>query len=677
VVRDLPSWVSDSEHQRVEWLNSLVQKFWPHVSQAIEPIVIAQLQEILSAQVICVRLGLTMKRFSLGSVSPKIVGIRIHSTQNSIARFDIELRWAGDPVITVNVGKFQFAPPVEISELRLSALVRVELLDLVASLPCFKALSVTFMKKPEINFSLKVASLDFMNMGPADFNVTSIVRTALDSVLQNIVVYPKKIIIPMVPANDAGAHNSAGGGGSNSDGARGVVGVLYLNFEKGTRIKKANIFGSNPYILAESRGQVFRSKTQFATRSPEWNETFEILVYDQATQVVSVRVFDADPTGKDMALGRLEFGTKNLLPSRSVRNTVDLAEVSTGAVTFTYEYIPLHGKHDHKWQPGQEGGFGAGDDSGGSGSDAEGDSSLGPGERRRRRRRRRGGRNSRRGGNGEGGGGEGGGEDEEEEEEDAVLYGLSPAELDDDLLGLGEEEFRARVAAGAGAGGSSGGGRRMSLIVGKRRATVKNLEQTAVEEAEAAAAAAAQGDEDDGPENDHFVTATARGFFSKGVSISMSGRRAVAGLSGSYVATSQRVPEPQGGKFTVGILTVSMIHVRNLKFQKMFKKSQPFVALTIANKTQMTQPIADTTFPHYPEVFTFVVKDMATQQLTVHVMNKKYLVGRDKLLGAVDIPLSEVLLSGGTLEQEYMLNGSVHAEFYVGFRLVVTSTSKG
>lgn len=77
----------------------------------------------------------------------------------------MELRYAGDPSIVVTVGTDRVSTPIEVSELRISALARIELLDLQPSLPGFRAVSVTFMKKPHVEFSLKVARLDIMNIG--------------------------------------------------------------------------------------------------------------------------------------------------------------------------------------------------------------------------------------------------------------------------------------------------------------------------------------------------------------------------------------------------------------------------------------------------------------------------------------------------------------------------------
>ncbi|KAJ1438491.1 hypothetical protein B484DRAFT_444585, partial [Ochromonadaceae sp. CCMP2298] len=58
-----------------------------------------------------------------------------------------------------------------------------ELLDITQRLPCISAISVAFMETPKVTFSLKVASVDVMNMGmgPADFSVTHLVRKVASS----------------------------------------------------------------------------------------------------------------------------------------------------------------------------------------------------------------------------------------------------------------------------------------------------------------------------------------------------------------------------------------------------------------------------------------------------------------------------------------------------------------
>lgn len=572
VVKELPRWVSDSDHQRVEWFNSVLQKLWPQLSLALEATMIAEIQAILNAQVIAVRVGLTVKRFSLGSVSPKIVGIRLHETEKSVVRLDVEIRWAGDPLLCINVGQYDYAPPVEVSEVRLSAIIRIELLDLMPTLPCFRAMSVTCMKKPEVHFSLKVASLDFMNMGPADFNVTSLVRIAIDSVLQDIVVYPKKIIIPLVSEttdDNAADHDDPGT----------AVGVLYLTFEKGQNIKRSGLFGSNSYVVARTdKGQSFQSKAVYGSRNPEWNQTFELLVFDTEKQVVEVQVLDADPTRQGVSLGRLNFGLSKLKVSESVRTTINLMEVDVGALVISYEYIPMLVRDN-----------------------AEPDS-----------------------------------DDEEMDPDDEdVLFGFKAPDLADDVLCKSEEE------AG-----------RLTEHHRARRESRAHRAFLALSSTETAP------NMGDASEIGHPRAAAGEATVQKL-------RRT------SHVVVSKRF----AAKFSVGIVSVSMIHVRNLKVDSFFLASscRPYVELELGSKVKKTKPQPGTTFPHFPEKFSFIVKDLAEQKLVVYVKNR-HKVSADKIIGSVEIALSEVVVSDGTLEQEYILHGA-HAEFYVGLRIAVTASS--
>lgn len=573
VVKDLPRWVSDSEHQRVEWFNSLLQKLWPQLSHALESTMISEIQAILNAQVIAVRVGLTVKRFSLGSVSPKIVSVRLHETQESIVRLDVEIRWAGDPLLCINVGQYNYAPPVEVSEVRLSAIVRIELLELMPALPCFRAMSVTCMKKPEVHFSLKVASLDFMNMGPADFNVTSLVRTAIDSVLEDIVVYPKKILVPLVVE---GTDDTA----VDQDDSGSAVGVLYLTFEKGVNIKKAGVFGSNPYVTARTdKGQSFRSKAVYGSRNPEWDQTFELLVFDPTNQVVEVQVLDADPTRLGVSLGRLNFGLSKLKVSQTVRKTISLMEVDVGALVISYEYIPML----------------APDNTEPDSDDAE-----------------------------------------EDPNDEDVLFGFKAPDLANDVLCKSEEELQSLSEHRA---------RRQSR---QSRASLANFTPPNIGDAAEQNTSNTEGE----------------GSTKEGNALRKLRRI-------SHVVVSQRF----AAKFSVGIVSVSMIHVRNLKIDSFFLAAscRPYVELAIGAKVKKTKPQPGTTFPHFPEKFSFIVKDLAQQLLVVSVKNR-HKMSADKVIGTVDISLSEVVVNGGTLEQEYILNGA-HAEFYVGLRIVVTASS--
>ena len=277
----MPSWATDPQFQRVEWFNSLLQKLWPQISAACDPLIKEKLQPTLDSMCPQYLGRILLHRFSLGAISPKIVGVRFFEGSESQVRMDVELRWAGDPSIVLNVGTTKVYTPIEVSELRLSAVARVELLDLQPTMPCFKAVSVTFMKKPQVYFSLKVARLDIMNIGPADYNITAVVRALLEQALVEAILYPKKVVVPMESAENTDNYY-----------ALNPVGILYVTFEHGSNLKQANVFGSDPYIVAKSMQQEARTAVKPYTLNPHWDETHDFLVYDRAEQTIEIEVSD-------------------------------------------------------------------------------------------------------------------------------------------------------------------------------------------------------------------------------------------------------------------------------------------------------------------------------------------------------------------------------------------------
>jgi len=130
-----------AQWQKVEWLNSLLQTVWPMLSAALEVRVKEQLQPQLDE--ICPKIlgRLALDTFSLGAVAPKIVGVNLQ-VEGATVRVDVELRWGGDPFIRLSVGT-PVATPIEVSDVRFSAVARIELVGLGPFLPCFKAATVT------------------------------------------------------------------------------------------------------------------------------------------------------------------------------------------------------------------------------------------------------------------------------------------------------------------------------------------------------------------------------------------------------------------------------------------------------------------------------------------------------------------------------------------------------
>jgi Ca2+-dependent lipid-binding protein len=197
----------------------MLAKFWPMLAIVGEQKAVRIGQPILNRMKPSFLSELTIKRFNFGTIPPKFLGIRMHNTKDEegLIRCDMEMRYAGDPHIIIQVGPTE----VEILNLRISALLRCEMLEFTPKMTPFKLASCTMMKKPFVDFSIKVAGMDIMGTKA----MTNLVHSLFHKVLQSVAKYPRKIFVPMGEPDDA----------QNIDHLKVLnpVGILYLTLERG------------------------------------------------------------------------------------------------------------------------------------------------------------------------------------------------------------------------------------------------------------------------------------------------------------------------------------------------------------------------------------------------------------------------------------------------------------
>eukprot|EP01031_Cornospumella_fuschlensis_P026837 gene26837-32435_t len=322
VQQEMPSWLSDSEFQRVEWFNSTLQTLWPQIILAVEKLVSEQVQPILEKSKPALLTTLKLSRCCLGSTAPKIAGIRfIHAGATSV-RLDVEVRFTGDSVISLKVGTAALpALVVELADIDVTAVVRVELLDLIPRIPCFTALSITCMKKPSVNFSLKLAGLDIMNLGAGEYNIMSLVRSTIHNALASTLIFPKRIIVKMDKESDTNYAEAQ------------PVAILVLKVESAQNLRSAHSLmgslGSDPYVEIKCAHQIFRTATKSMTLNPTWNESFEVMVYDLSTQVVDFEVRDSEVAASETVLGTASVNISTLPSAVELTKTLLLATGET------------------------------------------------------------------------------------------------------------------------------------------------------------------------------------------------------------------------------------------------------------------------------------------------------------------------------------------------------------
>ena len=213
-----------------EWVNFMMQKFWPMLAIVGEEKAVRIGQPILNRMKPSFLSELTIKRFNFGTIPPRFLGIRMHQTRDEegVVRCDLEMRYAGDPQIIIQVGPTE----VEILNLRISCIMRCEMLEFTPRMTPFKLGSATMMKKPFVDFNIKVAGMDIMGTKA----MTHLVHGLFHKVLQTVAMFPRKIFVPMGSEHDNDQ--------ANIDIERlkvlNPVGILYLTLERGVDLMQVS-----------------------------------------------------------------------------------------------------------------------------------------------------------------------------------------------------------------------------------------------------------------------------------------------------------------------------------------------------------------------------------------------------------------------------------------------------
>ena len=105
------------------------------------------------------------------------------------------------------------------------------------------------------------------------------------------------------------------------------------------------MFGSDPYVDIETTDQDIRSSIIYNTVNPEWNESFDIVVYDRGSQVISFTVFDFDMANNTKCLGKAEFEVNKVPFNTTVQKALHLTGVAKGSLVVSCTYIPMSSAH--------------------------------------------------------------------------------------------------------------------------------------------------------------------------------------------------------------------------------------------------------------------------------------------------------------------------------------------
>ncbi|KAK9048610.1 hypothetical protein SSX86_032425 [Deinandra increscens subsp. villosa] len=334
---EIPLWVKNPDHDRVDWLNKFIELMWPYLDKAICNTVKTIADPIIKEKIPKYKIdAVEFDSLSLGSLPPTFQGMKVYTTDDKELIMEPAFKWAGNPNIHVAVKAFGMRPTVQVIDLQVFASPRITLKPLVPSFPCFCQILVSLMDKPHVDFGLKLLGADLMSIP----GLYRFVQETIKDQVANMYLWPKTLVVPVLDPAKA---------------MKRPVGMLHVKIIRAMKLKKKDILGaSDPYVklkLTEDKLPSKKTAVKYKNLNPEWNQEFNLVVKDPQSQALEIIVYDWEQVGKHDKMGMNVIPLKDVTPDEPKAMTLELLknmdpndtqnEKSRGQIMIELHYKPF------------------------------------------------------------------------------------------------------------------------------------------------------------------------------------------------------------------------------------------------------------------------------------------------------------------------------------------------
>ncbi|CAI0557711.1 unnamed protein product [Linum tenue] len=335
---EIPPWVKNPDHERIDWLNKFIEYMWPYLDKAICKTVQEIAKPIIAEQIPKYKIdSVEFEKLTLGSLPPTFQGMKVYVTDEKELIMEPCIKWAGNPNVLVAVKAFGLKATAQVLDLQVFASPRITLKPLVPSFPCFANIYVSLMEKPHVDFGLKLVGADLMSIP----GVYRLVQEIIKDQVANMYLWPKTLGIQVLDAKCRALKRP--------------VGILTVKVLRAMRLKKKDLLGaSDPYVklkLSEDKVPSKKTTVRHKNLNPEWNEEFSMTVRDPETQALELHVYDWEQVGKHDKMGMNLVPLKDIPPEETKVMTLDLLktmdlndpqnEKSRGQIVVELTYKPF------------------------------------------------------------------------------------------------------------------------------------------------------------------------------------------------------------------------------------------------------------------------------------------------------------------------------------------------
>ena len=336
-----PSWVVFPDFDRVEWVNVILKKIWPHIGPAskliakriVEPRINQILQKLNFKSMNLESISnFKLKEFILGSVPARVGGIKAYDRNTSQEEIvlDLEIIYAGDARVKFTVQGLD----CEINEINFKAVVRLVFKPLIDALPIVGGVELYFISLPSLDYNLG---------GMANFaeipGISNVIRSILDNIIKRGFVWPNRFSVWL---NMDSLRNLS----DQTYTLQSPRGVLVVEVLRGRDLVKKDLGGkSDPYvILAIGQNiQSYKDKYVGNTVNPEWLYSSQFAVEEPSGHSLSLEVYDYDTGMEDDFMGQVEVSVNSLVESGTFQQWLSLEKTKHGEVLMCTAWCPVSG----------------------------------------------------------------------------------------------------------------------------------------------------------------------------------------------------------------------------------------------------------------------------------------------------------------------------------------------
>ncbi|XP_042014478.1 synaptotagmin-3-like isoform X2 [Salvia splendens] len=296
---------------KVDWLNRVILDAWPYIDKAACGIITTTAEAIFAEYIGQYQIkSIDFERLTLGSLPPKIHGLKPQDSNENELVLDLALRWAGDADIALEVKLSSLRLAIQVVDIQISSATRIVLRPFVPSFPCFSSIAVSLMEKPMVDFGFRIMGCDIMSVP----GVYHILQDIVARQVAKLYLWPQTLEIDILD--------------SSLGATKKPVGILHVKVVRARNLLNMDFLStSDPYVKLSLTGERLPSKKTTVKKNnlnPEWNETFKLTVKDPVSQVLQLKLYDWEKVGAHDYLGMQLVPLNTLVPYKKQDITLDL-----------------------------------------------------------------------------------------------------------------------------------------------------------------------------------------------------------------------------------------------------------------------------------------------------------------------------------------------------------------